>query len=340
MVAGEHEFVAFGFDDGHVSSGGDEFQLGGLEEQFGGGRQGAETVAQFVFKVAQGGGVGGLGQFAVDVNAMPGFGDVGDGEGGGRRLRIRRIRLPIADCGLEFAASGFSIQVATSRGTWMSGAGWPRGIGTSGRAGEFFAGVGEEIQAKLHFEAGFGLLAFEVADALFEELAVKLKADGGDVAALFGAEQVAGAADFQVAHGDAEAAAQGGILFDGAEALAGLHQQAGMAGQQQVGVGLVLVTAHPAAQLIEIAQAEAVGAVNDDGVGVGDVQAAFDDGGGQQDVGAAVDEVGHDFLQFAGVHLAVADGEAGLGNQRAQTSVPQPRCPKRGCASKKPGRRG
>ena len=33
-----------------------------------------------------------------------------------------------------------------------------------------------------------------------------------------------------------------------------------------------------AAQLVEIGQAEAVGAVDDDGVGVGDVDAAFDDG--------------------------------------------------------------
>src|ERR1017187_9445433 len=91
-----------------------------------------------------------------------------------------------------------------------------------------------------------------------------------------------------------------------------------MAGEQEVGVGLVFVAAHPAAELIEIAQAKAVGAVYDDGVGIGDVQAAFDEGGGEQDIGAAVDEGGHDFLQAAGFHPAVADGDAGMGQERAQ----------------------
>ena len=99
VVAREHEFVAFGFDDGDVFVGGDEFQLGGFKKQLGRRRQGAETVAEFVFQVAQGGGIGGLGEFAVDLNAMAGFGDVGGGEGGGGpwNCGLRAgVRLPIA----------------------------------------------------------------------------------------------------------------------------------------------------------------------------------------------------------------------------------------------------
>ena len=45
-------------------------------------------------------------------------------------------------------------------------------------------------------------------DGFFEELAVHFVADGGDVAGLLGAEHVAGAADFEVAHGDLEAGAE------------------------------------------------------------------------------------------------------------------------------------
>ena len=56
--------------------------------------------------------------------------------------------------------------------------------------------------------------AFELADGLFQQLAVQLVADRGDVAALLRAQDVAGAADFQVAHGDGEAGAHVAELLD------------------------------------------------------------------------------------------------------------------------------
>lgn len=49
------------------------------------------------------------------------------------------------------------------------------------------------------------LFSFEAIDGLAEELAVEVEADLCDVAGLFGAEEVSGAADFEVAHGDFEA---------------------------------------------------------------------------------------------------------------------------------------
>ena len=61
------------------------------------------------------------------------------------------------------------------------------------------------------FEGGFlearVLFAFQAVDGLAEELAVEVEADLGDVAGLLGAEEVAGAADLEVAHGDFEAGA-------------------------------------------------------------------------------------------------------------------------------------
>jgi hypothetical protein len=65
-------------------------------------------------------------------------------------------------------------------------------------------------------------MAFEGLDTLFEELAIEVEADGGDMAALLGAEEIAGAADFKVAEGDLKAGSEGGILFDGADAFAGV----------------------------------------------------------------------------------------------------------------------
>ena len=55
-----------------------------------------------------------------------------------------------------------------------------------------------------------------------------------------------------------------------------------VARQQQDGIGFFTRPADAAAELIEIRQAEAVGAVDEDRVGVRDVDAGLDDGGGQQ----------------------------------------------------------
>ena len=48
-----------------------------------------------------------------------------------------------------------------------------------------------------------------------------------------------------------------------------------VARQQQVGVGLVLVAAHAAAQLVKFAQAETIGAIDDDRVGVREYRGRF-----------------------------------------------------------------
>ena len=49
-------------------------------------------------------------------------------------------------------------------------------------------------------------------------------------------------------------------------------------GRQQVGVGLAVGPAHPSPKLVELGQAEAVRALDDDGVRVGDIDARLDDG--------------------------------------------------------------
>jgi hypothetical protein len=67
-------------------------------------------------------------------------------------------------------------------------------------------------------------------------------------------------------------------------------------------------------KLVEFGEAEAVGAVDEDGVGVGDVEAGFDDGGADEDVGLVADEGEHDGFELAFAHLAVADEDSGAGD--------------------------
>jgi hypothetical protein len=83
----------------------------------------------------------------------------------------------------------------------------------------------------------------------------------------------------------------------------------------------VVRAADAAAQLVQLREAEAVGAVDDDGVGGRHVDAALDDGRAQQHVEALVVEIDHQLLEVALAHLAVADADLRLGQQLAELAA-------------------
>ena len=124
-------------------------------------------------------------------------------------------------------------------------------------------------------------------DRIAEQLHVQVEADGADVAALLGAEQVAGAADLEVAQRDLEAGAQLRRLEDRLQPLLRDLAQRPVLLVQQVGVGARGAAADAAAQLVELRQAEPVGVVDDDRVRVRDVEPRFDDRRADEDVGLA-----------------------------------------------------
>ena len=84
--------------------------------------------------------------------------------------------------------------------------------------------------------------------------------------------------------------------------------------QREQRVGAQLGAADAAAQLIELRQAEHVGAVHDQRVGGRDVEAGFDDRGREQHVVLAVVEGRHHVLEHGRRHLAVGDGDLHLGH--------------------------
>ena len=81
----------------------------------------------------------------------------------------------------------------------------------------------------------------------------------------------------------------------------------------------MFVPANPPTKLVQLAQAEAVSAVDDHRVGVRDVDAALDDGGREQDVSLPVDKPGHHLLEYAARHLPVANDQPRLGHEFADT---------------------
>ena len=127
-----------------------------------------------------------------------------------------------------------------------------------------------------------------------------------------------GAPDLEVRERDLEPGAELGRLEDRLEPLARLVESAVATPVEQVGVGPPRRSPDPPAQLVELGEPERVGVVDDDRVHVRDVEAGLDDRRADQDVGLARREVEHHLLEGSLVHLAVADDDPGLGQQRAQ----------------------
>ena len=98
-----------------------------------------------------------------------------------------------------------------------------------------------------------------VGDGLADQPHVQVEADARDVAGLLAAEQVARAADLEVLHRDVHAGAQVGVLGDRGEPLVrGLGERL-LRRVEEVGVAALAAPADPAAQLVQLGEAEGVG---------------------------------------------------------------------------------
>ena len=135
------------------------------------------------------------------------------------------------------------------------------------------------------------------------------------MAALLAAEHVACAAQFEVERGDFESGAKVAELLERGEAAARDFSELIFGRNEQIGVGAAIGAAHAAAQLVELAEAVAIGAIDEDGIGERNVEAVFNDGGGDEHVEFVTHEGEHDSLELVLAHLAVADGDARGGDQ-------------------------
>ena len=112
------------------------------------------------------------------------------------------------------------------------------------------------------------------------------------------------------------------MLGDGGEPVVGGLGERLLRRIEEVGVGPLAAAPDPAAQLVQLGQPEQVGALDDEGVGVGDVEPGLDDRRTHQDVGLALPEVDHHLLELVLVHLAVRGGDPRLGDQLADPRRP------------------
>ena len=141
------------------------------------------------------------------------------------------------------------------------------------------------------------------------------------MAGLFVAEQVAGAADVEVVARQLEPGTQRIQRVQHLQALLGLRRDGLVRGQGEQRVGASLRAADASTQLVELGEAEHVGAMHDQRVGARDVEAGLDDRGGEEDVVFAVVEGRHLVFEFGRRHLTVRDDDLGLRHRLAQEGL-------------------
>ena len=128
-----------------------------------------------------------------------------------------------------------------------------------------YVGGHVRVDARIHPDRSRGdaTLARELGDGLGEQLDVQLEPERGDVARLLVAEQVAGAANLEVAHRDREARAELGVVGERREPGARLRAQLRRVGIEEVRVRGDVRAADAAADLVELREPERVGALDD-----------------------------------------------------------------------------
>ena len=126
------------------------------------------------------------------------------------------------------------------------------------------------------------------------------------------AQNVAGAANFQVPHGDAEAAAEAGKFPDGLQPLlADLGKRLAPA-EGEVGIGPAAAAPHPAPQLVQLRKPHPVGVLYDEGVAVGDIDPRLDDGGTDENIDLPLQQTLPDLRKLLLAHFAMGCNDARL----------------------------
>ena len=134
-----------------------------------------------------------------------------------------------------------------------------------------------EVEPEIDIEPDPQFFTFELRDRLLEQLAVQIEADRHDVAALCCTENAARPPNLQVSHGNAETGTQRAVLFDRVDPFARGANCHHLTRKKEISVRFVLGPPDPPAQLIEIGETKPIRTIDDDRVGVRNIESALDD---------------------------------------------------------------
>src|SRR5260370_28806538 len=110
--------------------------------------------------------------------------------------------------------------------------------------------VESEVELRLGFVGRD--FAFHFADGALQHLGIQFEADGFDMTALLAAQQVAGAAEFEVERGNLESGSEIGEFFERGQAAARNRSELNLRGKQEVRVGSAVGSSDPPAELVQL----------------------------------------------------------------------------------------
>ena len=100
------------------------------------------------------------------------------------------------------------------------------------------------------------------------------------MAGLLFAQKISGPSNLKVRRGDPEPGSEFRELLNRDQSLLSIAGERAFIGDEEVGVGLLSAASDPSAQLVQLRQAEEIRPIDDDGVGIGDIESGLDDGRG------------------------------------------------------------
>ena len=115
-------------------------------------------------------------------------------------------------------------------------------------------------------------------------------------------------------HGEVEAAAQFRERLQGLQSASCLGGEHALGRCQQIAERLAVGASHAPTHLVQVAESEAVGIVDDDGVGIRNIDAVLDNRRREQHIIIVVDEIHDDALQLLRLHLPMTNGHATIGH--------------------------
>ena len=137
-------------------------------------------------------------------------------------------------------------------------------------------------------------------------------------------QNVPGASDLHVPHGDSEALAEARMLLNYCKTLCSVLSHESLRRSKQKRVSAQVGSSHATPELIQIGQAESVRSLDYDCVGAGYVQTGFNNVRANQHVEFPRHEVQHHLLELAVGHLPVGYPKSRLRNQSLKSSSPLP----------------
>ena len=129
------------------------------------------------------------------------------------------------------------------------------------------------------------------------------------------AKQIANAAKLHIAHSDLKARAELSVLANGLKALCRDLADRLVARIGKVGIRAARRASDASADLVKLRKSEAVCALNNQGVGVGNIHARLNDRRANEHVDLARKHLAPDVLKLLLVHFSVRDGNPRLGDR-------------------------